>query len=155
MVWMHLSKPPGVKITKRRPVSLETLRQLCRYPRGTVTLIPPERRTPYLRLGCDKSRRALRNAPLHCGGGALVGCNLELPTDSTIAYAPFVSVLESRTAIRSPAVPSYQGPMPVPFSRWENQSPRSSLSVISNSWALPTFRGRQFQCCYSKRFPGQ
>src|SRR3984893_3814154 len=32
MVWMHFSKPPGVKITKRRLISLDMFRQLCRDP---------------------------------------------------------------------------------------------------------------------------
>jgi hypothetical protein len=39
-VWMQFSKPPGVKIAKRRPVSLDIFRQLCRVPLGTVKLVP-------------------------------------------------------------------------------------------------------------------
>jgi hypothetical protein len=39
-VWMQFSKPPGVKIAKRRPVSLDIFRQQCRDPLGTVILVP-------------------------------------------------------------------------------------------------------------------
>ena len=51
--------------------------------------------------------------------------------DSTIAYAPLVSVLESRTAIRSPAVPSYQGPSSVGSSRPASGDDLFSLTTQS------------------------
>jgi hypothetical protein len=131
MVWMHFSKPPGVKITKRRLISLDMFRQLCRDPLGTVTLVPvgasntlSSIRIRYVPASTTKCSSSFR---WRCIGGLQPGA----ATDSTIAYVPFVFVLESRTAIRSPAVPSYQGPVSVAFSRDDVLS--LTIKILSHS----------------------
>ena len=50
MVWMHFSKPPGIRITKRRLVLFDTFRQLCRDPLGTLTQVPTEASNIRIRL---------------------------------------------------------------------------------------------------------
>src|SRR3982074_2763243 len=55
------------------------LRQQCRDPLVTVTLVPTGASSTLSSIGNPISTgRAPRDAPLHCGEGAMAGCNLQL-----------------------------------------------------------------------------